>query len=343
MSYIPLHVHSHYSLQLGLSKPSDISSRCLEIGAKSCAITDTGSISGAVAFYKEMTSKKIKPIIGCELYICDQDASIKNKNNEKLSKIVLLCKNLDAWSSLVKIVSKCNSKDYFYNKPRIDLENLGKLIVDKNFIAITGFYESTLWNTITSDDELNADWVDGAINHISSLQSIFGPDNLFIEISLFDSNFEKPMTEIRNLCKEKGYNRLAGINSYYSYSEDSADQRILLCSNLKMTLPEISKQILSGNKTGLNHFFSSDKYCILDNEEINSLYDSVEIDNTLKIDNLCEAYSPLSKPVLPSFTVPEPYKSEPEYLRQLCRRLETKNRWHYTKRSASGICRQNQI
>lgn len=319
MNYVPLHVHSHYSLQLGLSKPSDISRRCMEIGAKSCAITDTGSISGAISFYKEMVSKKIKPIIGCELYISDLDASIKNKNNEKLSKLVILCKNLAAWSNLVKIVSECNGKNYFHNKPRIDLDNLKKLIVDQNFICITGFYESTLWNNITSDNELSANWEEKAENHIQRLYEIFGKDNVYISIDLMDRHFSASILELREYCKQHDHNRLAGINSYYSFQEDHSDQRILLCSNLKLTLPEISKQILSGNQTGYNHFFNCDQYYILDNEQVNSLYDDSEITNTIKVDEYCESYSPLSKPVLPSFPVPQPYKSEPEYLRQLCR------------------------
>lgn len=319
MSYIPLHVHSHYSLQLGLSKPSDISNRCLEIGAKSCAITDTGSISGAVSFFKEMTAKKIKPIIGCELYICDSDASLKNKTNEKLSKIVLLCKNVNAWSNLVKIVSRCNSEEYFHNKPRIDIENLEKLLEAQHFVCITGFYESTLWNRITSDNELNADWKPAAKLHLDKLENIFGKNNVFVEICLFDKQYENTALEIREYCKQENYNRLAGINSYYCNQDDHADQRILLCSNLKMTLPDVSKKILSGTQTGLNHFFGCDQYYIMDNNEIASLYDAIEINNTTTIDSMCESYSPLSKPVLPSFPVPQPYSSEPEYLRQLCR------------------------
>ena len=58
--YVPLHVHSHYSLLDGLSKPSQIANRCLEIGAKSCAITDHGTISGCVQFYDTMKKHKIK-------------------------------------------------------------------------------------------------------------------------------------------------------------------------------------------------------------------------------------------------------------------------------------------
>ena len=67
-TYIPLHVHSHYSLLDGLSKPIDIANRCSEIGAKSCALTDHGSISGIVQFYQSMKSKNINIMIDKYLY-----------------------------------------------------------------------------------------------------------------------------------------------------------------------------------------------------------------------------------------------------------------------------------
>ena len=68
-NYIPLHVHSHYSLLDGLSRPNQIADRCHKIGVKSCAITDHGSISGAVQIHTTLKAKKIKPILGCELYL----------------------------------------------------------------------------------------------------------------------------------------------------------------------------------------------------------------------------------------------------------------------------------
>ena len=95
-TYTPLHVHSMYSLLDGLSKPVQIADRCEEIGAKSCALTDHGNIAGAIKFYTQMRSRGIKPILGCELYICDQDATLQNKDNRSLSHfLVLAILNLD--------------------------------------------------------------------------------------------------------------------------------------------------------------------------------------------------------------------------------------------------------
>ena len=79
--WTPLHLHTHYSLLDGLSKPTQVAARCEELGYDSCAVTDHGTISGAVSFVRAMREKNIKPILGCEFYLCDQDPCIKEKTN----------------------------------------------------------------------------------------------------------------------------------------------------------------------------------------------------------------------------------------------------------------------
>jgi DNA polymerase-3 subunit alpha len=303
-AYIPLHNYSHYSLLLGLSKHKEIATRCLEIGATSCAITDNGSISGCVSFYKEMITNNIKPILGCELNIIE---------NDKLSKIILLCKNLEAWKNLIRIVSITNSKEFFDKKPRIDLDNLSKIVSNQHFICITGYYDSTLWNISLSDS-----YEDNAKNHIDKLKSIFG-NNVYIEINRIEENNTDITNKINQIAISNSIKTIAGIETYYCNKQDAADQKILLCSNLKTTLPEISKKVLSNTDTGFNRFFNSDNFYIIDNDLAKSLYSEEELNNTIEIANMCESYSPLSKPILPKFPYPEKYSSASEYLRDLCR------------------------
>ena len=93
MSWTPLHLHSHYSLLDGLSRPSQIASRCSELGHASCALTDHGTISGAVAFTQAMKDKNIKPILGCEFYLSQESATIKSPENRGLSHLCVLAKN----------------------------------------------------------------------------------------------------------------------------------------------------------------------------------------------------------------------------------------------------------
>jgi DNA polymerase-3 subunit alpha len=305
-----------------LSKPADISARCKELNITSCGVTDLANIAGSVAFYKEMISKKIKPLLGCELYITLNDDSIKAINNEKIPKITLLSKNLNGWNNLISIVSSTNSQKFFHKKPRIDLDGLQKLVTGSDsLICITGYYDSLLWNNITINNILKQDWESIFINHIEKLNNIFGKTNVFIEIQMSTNYYNQSDIgkEIRLLCKKHSYNTVAGTESYYCNSEDSSDQKILLCSNLKISLPEISKKIISDIDTGFNHFFNCDKYYILENETIKELYTDEEVKNTIKIGEMCEEFCPLNKPMLPHFSYPKEFNNSSEYLRQLCR------------------------
>ncbi len=304
-TYVPLHVHSHYSLQLGLSRPETLIAKCKQIQTNACAITDINSISGAIAFFKEAQKHQIKPIMGIEI------------STEPSSTLVLLAKNLNGWQNLIKIVSMSHSVDSGIGGPKIDIEQLKSLSND--IICIDGYHKSCLWQKLTDNDQLKHDYQNIFISHINSLKKIFS--DYFIEIQLFDESNNKIETckTIRGLCQENGVDRVAGINCYYANQEDSPDQKILLCSKLKSTLPDVSKKIIDHVDLGINHFFNCDQFFILDNDLMSSLYDEEELSNTIKISDSCESYSPLNKPTLPTFACPKEFSNPSEYLRQLCR------------------------
>lgn len=322
--YIPLHVHTHYSLLDGLSKPEQIAKRCKLLNIKSCAITDHGTISGNINFYKTMKKNNIKPIMGCELYISEKDSTIKDKSNQKLSHLVVLCKNFNGWKNLISIVSTSNNANNFYYKPRLDLNSLkNELKGMQNLICISGHPGSTLANAIYNFDtsSLVEDWENIALQHLEELNSIFGTDNVFVEIQLMDIDNEHQQTigkALRQLSIKHNIQRVATIDAHYCEKADAVDQRVLLCSSLKLTLPEISQKIVNNDPVPLSSFFISDKYYILSPNEMLELHDSTEINNTLKIDNMCEEYDILSPPTLPRFECPEQQKPI-DYLRQLCR------------------------
>jgi len=322
--YTPLHVHTHYSLLDGLSKPEQIAKRCKALNIKSCAITDHGTISGSVNFYKTMKKNGIKPIMGCELYISRQEASLKEKSNQSLSHLVVLCKNYDGWKDLINLVSLSNGSTNFYHKPRLDL-NLIKdtLAQNQNIICISGHPGSTLANEIYNFDtsQLNDGWESKALEHIKQLQEIFGNNNVFIEIQLMDIENKHQQTiglALRELSKKHNIQRVATIDAHYCEMADAVDQRVLLCSSLKTTLPEISQKIINNDKIPMSSFFISDKYYILSPEEMSLIHDETELANSIKIDEICEVYDILSSPTLPTFECPN--NQQPiDYLRQLCR------------------------
>lgn len=114
--------------------------------------------------------------------------------------------------------------------------------------------------------------------------------------------------------------------SYYTNKEDAKLHRILLCSDMKTTLPKINKYIRPDKHGNISvssemnkhmdklEYFMSDKYYVLDKQESSEL----NTDKLQEIYDTCENYDILSKPNLPKFSCPND-QSEEEYLKELCR------------------------
>jgi DNA polymerase-3 subunit alpha len=320
-NYIPLHVHSHFSLLDGLSKPKNIAERCLEIGAGACALTDHGNIAGAVKFYTEMLSHGIKPILGCEIYLCDKNPSIKDTDNKSLTHFLILAKNLQGWKTLIRLISESNRPDFFYHKPRIDLQTLQGMS-DGNLIGICGHLGSLLADKIIENNKPIADAIRVGKDIVYKLKDTLGRDNFFLEAQLMDkinTPIQIQLTDIvRELGKQTETKVVCTPDAHYCNKQDAIDQRILLCNNLKTTFPEISRKISNEEEVPLSCFFNSDNFHILSQEEMRDLHTEEEIDNTNYVASMCEEYSILNRPMLPPFPCPTGYDPD-EYLRQLCR------------------------
>ena len=317
--YNPLHCHSMYSLLDGLSKPSQIAEKCQQIGATACALTDHGTIAGAIKFHKAMKSVGVKPILGCEIYICHNDPTHQNKENKELSHFLVLAKNLKGWKKLISLVSESNRPDFYYHKPRLDLKNLQRYC-DGDLIGICGHLGSVLADKLVNNNAIIPDWKNIGQNTISELKDLFGKDNFFLEAQLMDkvnTPIQVELTDcIRELSKLTDTKIIATPDAHYVNKIDAADQRILLCNNLKTTLPEISNKINANENIPLGCFFLSDNFHILSQEEINELHTEEEIENTILVSDMCEEYEISSRPRLPPFDCGV---SPDEFLRDLCR------------------------
>jgi len=302
----------------GLSKPAQIAARCQALGLRSCAITDHGSISGAVQFYKSLKAKNVKPILGCELYISDEDSTIKNKENAKLTHFIVLAKNKQGWHNLISLVSESNNKENFYHKPRLSFNKLAPYL-DGNILGFCGHLGSTLSYKLSQDPD-NATKI--GTEFISQMKDLFGADNFFLESQLMDQeNLPQQIALtriIRDLGKQTNTKVICTPDAHYCSQEDAVDQRILLCNNLKTTLVDINKKLLNNEDVMMDCFFKSDKYYILSAEEMRELHTEEEISNTNLVDSMCESYDILHKPMLPSFECPKGLNPD-EYLRELCR------------------------
>jgi DNA polymerase-3 subunit alpha len=269
-----------------------------------------------------MKKAGIKPILGCELYICDQDSTIKDTSNRNLSHFLVLAKNLQGWKSLVSLVSASNSPDFFYHRPRLNLERL-RAYSEGNLIGICGHLGSVLADKILdSNNSLISDYLNAGIKCVENLHSIFGKENVFLEAQLIDKD-NLPAQEIltkavREIAKSTKTKMIATPDAHYSRREDAVDQRILLCNNLKTTLPDISRKISNNEDVPMGCFFLSDNYHIPSYDEMKDIHTQEELDNTNFVADMVEEYDILSKPKLPPFPCPKGHDPD-TYLRQLCR------------------------
>ena len=159
MNYIPLHCHDHFSLLDGVSKPEDIVSRIEEIGSAGCAITNHGNIGSTIDFLQKMKKAKLQPILGCETYVCHESPEIKEPDNRHLTHLPILAKEDAGWLDLVELVSESNREDYFYHKPRLDIDCLSKFTQRGNLIGFSGHLGSHMHYCITEDEELAENWL----------------------------------------------------------------------------------------------------------------------------------------------------------------------------------------
>jgi len=118
-----LHVHTSYSLLDGLSHIPQLITRAQELGMDSLAITDHGSMYGAIEFYLKARQAGIKPIIGSEFYITPSSRHSRTPADKDSYHLVLLAKDREGYQNLLKL-STLSHQEGFYYKPRIDRELL---------------------------------------------------------------------------------------------------------------------------------------------------------------------------------------------------------------------------
>ena len=88
-NFTHLHLHTEYSLLDGFTKIDKLMGKLKEFGMDSCAITDHGNMYGVIEFYKKCQANNIKPIIGCEVYICENDYKIKTPQNKRYYHLII--------------------------------------------------------------------------------------------------------------------------------------------------------------------------------------------------------------------------------------------------------------
>ena len=115
MAFTHLHLHTEYSLLDGANRIGPLLDRIKELGMDSCAITDHGAMYGVIDFYTEAKKRGIHPVIGCEVYVCDNmDERNAAMGMRGTSHLILLCETQEGYRNLMHMVSEAWTRGYYY-------------------------------------------------------------------------------------------------------------------------------------------------------------------------------------------------------------------------------------
>ncbi len=173
MDFVHLHVHSHFSLLNGLTKIKPLVKDAKAKGFKALALTDYGSMYGAIAFYQVCLDEGIKPIIGFEAYV--MSGSRSNLDEDKnIFRLILLAENFVGYQNLMRLSSRGHLEGFYRDKPCVDKELLQEYA--QGIIALSGPIEAEIPQLLKNNKLVEAKKV------ALELQNIFGKENFYLEM-----------------------------------------------------------------------------------------------------------------------------------------------------------------
>lgn len=297
--FVHLHLHTEYSLLDGACRIDRLFDRAKELGQEAVAITDHGVMYGAVDFYKAAKSRGIKPIIGCEMYVCDREMDDKDVAYDKTSShLVLLCKNQTGYQNLIKLVSRSFTHG-FYFKPRISLSFLEKHT--EGLICLSACLAGKIPRLILENNTQQAE------EYALRLCDMFGRENFYLELQ--DHGYTdqvKVNGVLKEMAKKLALNLVATNDVHYLNKKDAQSQAVLMCI-------QTNTLIADGRPLG----FETDEFYLKSGQEMASLFSDVPeaLENTWKIAQRCEFDFDFESMHLPKFTPPNGLSCE-QYLRQ---------------------------
>lgn len=219
--YVHLHNHTHHSLLDGLTKIPALVNRVKDLGMEAVAITDHGTMSGAIELYKAALEVGIKPIIGFEAYVAARSRHDREPSKDKARfHITLLAMNNLGYQNMMQLSTIANLEGMYY-KPRIDHELLEKY--GDGIIVLSGCSSSELGESLKSDNYQAAR--DIAIWY----KSVFG-DRYYLEMQnhVWEAQV-KVNTYLQKLSSELDIPLIISNDGHYLTHDDQDAHEILLC------------------------------------------------------------------------------------------------------------------
>ncbi|MCG8480904.1 MAG: DNA polymerase III subunit alpha [Spirochaetales bacterium] len=300
--FVHLHNHSDFSLLKGASAVDALVDRAVELEMPAIALTDDGSLFGALTFYKRCRERGIKPIVGCDFFVAPQSRHRKTglDGANRNGRVVLLARNQEGYRNLMRL-SSIGYLEGFYYRPRIDHEVMEQY--REGLVLLTGSLSGELHRLLLANRR------DEARELLEWYRSVYGSEHVYLELCNHTIPEQKALNDMLvELARENDANLVAANDTHYVLREDARAQDVLLCigSNKK--------------RADTNRFrFSTEEFYLKSAEEMADIFSDhpAALENTLRVADLCDLEIELPGPTFPVYEIPQAYDSREAYLRHL--------------------------
>jgi DNA polymerase III subunit alpha len=297
-SFVHLHVHSEYSILDGACRIPALAARAAELEMPAVALTDHGSLAGAVELYREAGKQGVKPLIGCEVYVADD----RRAQAKGYAHLTLLAESNEGYGNLIKLASAGYLEGYYY-KPRVDWELLEGHA--KGLVALSGCLSGRVCKALEESRDKDA------AAELDRLTQVFGREQVYVEMQNAGIDVQARINPLlAGMAESAGLPVVATGDVHYLLAEDARAHEALLC-------------IQSGDSLrNPNHWkFDTDEFFFKSPAEMAKDFPGQEaaLQRTLEVAERCNVTMELGRILLPEYPVPDG-RDAFDYLVELCER-----------------------
>ncbi len=241
--FVHLHLHTDYSMLDGACDVEKLVDRVKELGMPAVAMTDHGNIFGAVSFVNAAHKAGVKPIVGCELYICKKDDHNIQRtppDNDTYNHLLVLAENEEGYRNLVKITSEASLHGFYY-KPRVSKKFLAEH--SRGLIGLSGCLKGEV------AERLMEGKYQAAREAAAAFGDIFGKGNFYLEIQ--DQGLEmehRIQADLFRVEKDLGLPLVATNDSHYLCEDDAHAQDVMLCIQTGKSIQDTNRMKFQGTQ-----------------------------------------------------------------------------------------------
>ncbi len=286
--FVHLHLHTDYSMLDGACDTKLLCKRAKELDMPAVAMTDHGNIFGAVHFFNDAKEAGVKPILGCELYVCKKEDHRAEPQGDSYNHLIVLAENEAGYKNLTKICSEASLHGFYY-KPRVSKRYLAEHA--EGLVALSACLKGEV------AERLMEGKYEAARTAAKTLEDIFGRGNFFLEIQDQGLEEEKRISkDLFRLEQELEIPMVATNDCHYICEDDCVAQDAMVCI-------QTGKSIADPNRMK----FSTNQFFVKSAEEMGRVFKGYEqvLRRTVGIAERCNLQLDKIKNPWPKFDVPE--------------------------------------